>query len=183
MKTYIVVYEGFVQFEVILASYFLKTQGEIITVGINEEPIMSCEGYKIVPDVTIEEVKADDLDVLLIPGGDPDEISHSDQLYKLLNDANDKGKAIGGICSGVYHLAKAGILKGKDYTTTLDINTLSQVEASKFKDKNHVVDGNIITAKASGYVDFGIELGKMMAIYEDEDDLKETIEFFKFFKE
>lgn len=182
MKTYIIIYEGFAHFEVMLASYFLKTQGDIITIGINEKPVISCEGYKIIPDITIGEVKADDLDVLIIPGGDPDEISHSNQLYNVLREVNEQEKVIGGICSGVYHLAKAGILEDKDYTSTLDINELSRVEPSRFKNENYVVDGNIITAKANGYVDFGIELGRIMDIYQDGDDLKETIDFFKFFK-
>lgn len=44
-----------------------------------------------------------------------------------------------------------------------------------------VVDGHIITAKASAYVDFGIEIGKVMNIYSGAEDLEETIQVFKYF--
>lgn len=183
MKTYVVIYEGFAHFEVMLASYFLKTQGEVITVGITKESIVSCEGYRIIPDLTIEALDIDDIDVLIVPGGDPDEINHSVKFYDVLRNANEKKKTIGGICSGVYHLAKAHILEDKKYTTTIDISEFDEFNKSNFMDENYVVDGNVITAKANGYVDFGIELGRMMDIYEDENDLKETIEFFKYFKD
>jgi hypothetical protein len=47
---------------------------------------------------------------------------------------------------------------------------------------NVIRDGNILTAKPNGYVDFALELGRMMDIYQDEADLQETIDFFKYFK-
>ncbi|KJD45088.1 hypothetical protein [Paenibacillus terrae] len=47
---------------------------------------------------------------------------------------------------------------------------------------NGVRDRQIVTAKANAYVDFGIELGKLMDIYENEQDLEETISFFKHFE-
>lgn len=34
-------------------------------------------------------------------------------------------------------------------------------------------DRHIVTAKANAYVDFGIELGKLMDIYENEQDLED----------
>jgi transcriptional regulator GlxA family with amidase domain len=182
MKTYVIIYEGFAHFEVILASYFLRTQGEIVTVGIDKKPVVSGEGYTIVPDITLDMVDKDEVDALIIPGGEPEEISHVASLYDLIRHVNSQKKVIGGICSGVYHLAKAGILEDKAYTTSLDIDEFNEFDASCFKDQNFVVDGNILTAKANGYVDFGIEIGRMMDIYENEDDLKETIDFFKYFK-
>ncbi|MCP3808686.1 hypothetical protein NLX78_15725 [Paenibacillus sp. Lou8.1] len=42
---------------------------------------------------------------------------------------------------------------------------------------------NIITAKPNKYVDFAIEIGKVVDIYTDDEDLKETIDFFKLFKD
>lgn len=45
------------------------------------------------------------------------------------------------------------------------------------------IEGNLITAKANKYVDFAIELGKVMDIYRDKEDLEETIQYFKLFKE
>lgn len=37
----------------------------------------------------------------------------------------------------------------------------------------------VITARANGYVDFAIEVAKKMNLFENEDDLKETIAFWR----
>lgn len=182
MKTYVLIYEDFAHFEVILASYLLKTKGEIITVGINKDVVISTEGYKIVPDIIIDNVVINDVDVLIIPGGDPNKLYEYDGVYKLISKIYEKNKIIGAVCVGPIHLAKASVLNGKKYTTSLDVSEYNEFDSSKYVDENVVVDGNIITAKASGYVDFAIEMGKVMDIYEDENDLMETIQFFKYFK-
>lgn len=181
MKTFVLVYEGFVQFEVILTNYFMKTKGEIITVGLDEEKVNSWEGFISVPHITLEEVNIDEVDLFVIPGGDPQKILQNEELIKFLDNLNKKGKVIGAICSAPLCLAKSGILKGKKYTTTLPVNEFKEFENSELIDENVVVDDNIITAKASGYVDFAIEIGKVMNIYENEEDLNETIRYFKYF--
>ena len=182
MKTFVVIYDTFAHFEVILASYLLKTKGEIITVGINEDMVTSWEGYKIIPDTTIDKVVLDEVDVFIVPGGDPSKLFECSDFYTLINELSKNNKVIGGICSGTIHLAKANVLNGRKYTTSLDVNEYKEFCSSGYIDKNVVVEDNIITAKATGYVDFAIEIGKMMDIYEDENDLKETIKFFKEFK-
>lgn len=182
MKTYIIIFEGFVQFEVTLASYLLHTKGDIITVGIDKEPVVSYEGFRVIPDIKLDEMNTNEVDCLIIPGGIIDENFNDSEFYKKIDELNSQKKVIGGICSGVYHIAKAGVLKGKGYTTTLHVNEYPEFDISLFRDQLCVVDENIVTAKANGYVDFGIELGKVMNIYEDENDLQETIEFFREFK-
>jgi putative intracellular protease/amidase len=120
---------------------------------------------------------------LIIPGGDPIKVNKKEKLYSLINEVNKKDKFIGAICAVPVHLAKAGILSNKKYTTTLDISSIEEFNVENFIDENVVIDKNIITAKASGYVDFALELGKKVAVFEDEDDLNETIRFFKYFNE
>lgn len=44
-----------------------------------------------------------------------------------------------------------------------------------------MIDGNIVTAKACGYVDMALELGKIFKIYEDEADYRETVDYYKKF--
>ena len=182
MKTYILVYKGFAHFEVILASYFLKTKGDIITVGLNMETIKSMEGYNITPDITLDEFSTNDCDVFIVPGGDPINLEGCKKLYDILFELNNKDCVIGAICGGPVHLARANILNGRKYTTSLALDEYKEFDCNGYENTNVVVDRNIITAKATGYVDFAIDLGKMANIYEDEADLLETIDFFKFFK-
>jgi len=182
MKTYILIYDDFVQFEVIIASYFMKTKGEIVTVGLTNEKVSSFEEFITLPHMTIDEIDINDVDVFIIPGGNPKKLKCT-KFYKLLKDLNKKTIPIAAICSAPIHLARSGVLKGKKYTTTLPIDEYKLFEKEYFKNKNVVVDKNIITAKASGYVDFAIEIGKVMNIFENEEDLEETIRYFKRFDE
>lgn len=182
MKSYVLVYEGFVQFEVVLASYLLKHAGDVITVGISKDPVISAESYKVIPDIIIDEVNIEEADAFIVPGGIPDTLFDCAAFYTLLEKLNAKGKVIGAICSAPLHLAKANVLQGKKYTTTMNPADFSDFDAANFLNENFVIDDNIITAKANGYVDFGIEIGKMVDIYEDEADYQETVDFFKYFK-
>jgi len=181
LNIYVLIFEGFAQFEVVLANYFLKTKGSIITVGINNKSVTSGEGFITLPHTTIDEVSPEDVDLFIVPGGDPDTLPNEESFYSFLNKLSDKNKKIGAICSGAIHLAKSGILYNKKFTTTVSLDDYECFNKNNFKNRNVVIDGNIITAKANGYVDFALELGTMMDIYEDENDYQETVEYFKKF--
>lgn len=73
-----------------------------------------------------------------------------------------------GICAGVDVLDKAGILQNVKSTHSVDLDV--------------VRDNHIITARANGYVDFAIEVGKELELFENEADLQETIGFWKYHK-
>ncbi|MBT2291766.1 DJ-1/PfpI family protein [Paenibacillus albidus] len=109
---------------------------------------------------------------LFIPGGETADLVHHTGLLDLIRTLHAAGKGIGAICGGVSVLRAAGILENKAY-----VDNESSPESP-----NVVADGNIITAKANGYVDFALEIGRLMNIYKDQADLQETIDFFKYFK-
>lgn len=184
MKTCVLIYNGFVQFEVILTCLFMKSKGEIITVALDENEIISIEGFTTKPDKLINEIEPDEIDLFVIPGGNPKPIYNNPELNKVLRKLNEKGKIIAAICAGPVHLAKSGILGGKKFI--VDAPELKQYhndfKNSIYVDESVVVDGNIITAKPNGYVDFVIEIGKVMDIFENDDDLNGKIEFFKYHK-
>ncbi len=182
MKTYVLVYEGFVQFEVILTNYFMNTVGEVVTVGIDNDTVTSHEGFQTIPHLTIEEVDIEDIDLFVIPGGTPQELFGKDKFYELIKKLDSNNIVIGSICASPIHLAKAGVLAGKKFTTTLPVDEFDEFTDGEYVDEIVVIDDNIVTAKARGYVDFALELGKIMDIYDNDDDLQETINYFKYYK-
>ena len=171
------------QFEVILTNYFMKTKGEIVTAGIDYRIITSYEGFKTIPHTTLKEVNISDVDLFLIPGGQPDILLENKDLHKFLVNLNSKNKIIAAICAAPIHLAKAGILNLRKFTTSLPVDEFPEFNNGIYVNESVVVDDNIVTAKPNGYVDFAIEIGKIMNIYKDETDLEETIQFFKYFKD
>lgn len=182
MKTGIVIYDGFVHFEISLLSYLMNSKGTVVTIAKNLDEVTSEEGFKIKPHETISESIVDELDVLIVPGGSEKELIHDDELKTLIKKFNDSNKVIGAICSAVLVLAETGILNGSVYTSSIPEAEFEKYENMTYVDVNVVTSNNIITAKANGYVDFAIEVGAKMDIYDDKDDLNETIDFFRNFK-
>jgi putative intracellular protease/amidase len=184
MKTYILIYDEFRQFEVILVGYFMKaSQGEVITVALEDRIISSFEGFPTQPQKLLSEVRADEVDLFVIPGGDPKMMYNNSVLNTCLKQLHEKGKCIAAICGAPVHLAKAGILDGKRFTTSVFEEYQDDFKKGIFTNEDVVIEGNIITAKPNVYVDFAIEIGKIMDIYDDEADFQETIDFFKYFKD
>jgi putative intracellular protease/amidase len=183
MKTYILVYPSFVQYEVVLTSLFMKTAGDIVTVGIDGSEVTSHEGFIVKPHMQLSDFKLDDVDLFVIPGGEHVNIYGNPLLTKTLQGLNEKGKVIAAICSGPVHLAKAGLLDGKRYTSYRMPERKGDFKKAKRIEENVVVDGNIVTAKAVGYVDLALELGKIFKIYKDEADYQETVEVYRNYKD
>jgi putative intracellular protease/amidase len=104
---------------------------------------------------------------LIVPGGNIKNIDKK-EIFETIVKLNDKKVLIAGICAGVDILDKAGILKNIPSTHSVDADCVS--------------NGNIVTARANAYVDFAIEVGKALELFEDDADLKETIEFWKHHK-
>ncbi|URJ48521.1 DJ-1/PfpI family protein [Paenibacillus polymyxa] len=167
MKSHVLIYDGYVSFEIMLATYFMKTKGDIVTIGVTKDPVISYEDFKVTPSVALDEVSAEDIQLLIIPGGDNTPLKTNKQLLALINTLNNDNKVIATICSATELLEIAGVSYKNpvNHPTGLEIYT------------------NIITAKPNKYVDFAIEIGKVMDIYTDDEDLKETIDFFKLFKD
>lgn len=182
MKACVLIYNGFIQFEVILPCLFMKGRAEVIIAAPGKEDVVSCEGFVIKPNVKIEDLDIKDLDILIIPGGEVENIYNNEALNLLLKKFNGNNKIIAAICSAPVHLAKAGVLKGRKFT--MDKPTLLEYRSDfvncTFVNDNLVNDGNIITAKPCGYVDFAIEIGKTVNAFENMEDLMETIKFFKY---
>ncbi len=179
MKTYILVYNGFAQFEVVLAAHLMKTAGEIVTVGLSPEPVVSQEGFRIVPHMTIERVEACTVDLFIVPGGDLKQISRRSEVENVLKAVQACGGKVGAISSGSLLALDAGLARGRNYTSPLPVDP--SVAARAKIDMPVVADGGLVTAQAYGYVDFALELGRLTGIYRDEADYEETVRFFKFF--
>ena len=146
-------------------NYFLRYTGkDVVFVSCDGNSIIATEGYSINVSDKLTDIDPVDVELMIIPGGDITEIDNSTVWEYLANVRSNKG-LIAGICAGVDVLDHAGILDKIDSTHSSDLDV--------------VVTDNVITARANGYVDFAIEVAKKMDLFEDEDDLKETIAFWR----
>lgn len=135
---------------------------EVHTVAPISDTIYSIGGLRTLPDYTFEHMPKDYAALVLI-GGNSWSSPDAEKVAPLVQDALNKGKIIGAICSGATFLCSHGFLNnvrhtgngleqlrqwgGKQYT-----NESGYVEAQAVSDKN------IVTANGVGYLEFTREL-------------------------
>ena len=162
---------------------------EIIPIAYEIKIIRSKSGMCYYPVFTVKEVlEHSDVDGLIIPGGYNDE--QRDELTELINKLNDQDKLLAAICAGPQYLARAGILKGKKYTTTLTQDKIreyySMISEDSFPrdtyiNKNVVRDTNIITAVGNAFVDFLVEILDYFGYFKEELEKKKCANHYKGF--
>lgn len=176
LKTYVLYFDHFAEFEIIIAVGNLAARSEIIPVAIENRPYISEEKQIFLPVKTISEVSAAEIDLFLIPGGDNASVIENRELKQLIGELNEKDKTIGAICGGVMLLGSSGILEGRKYTGFVrgyEVDDRSMEEFFKNAerlDQDVVVDGNIITARGQAFIEFGVEVADLMGIYETPED-------------
>ena len=106
-------------------------------------------GRWITPDLTIDEVRTEDYDALLLPGGvgNPDQLRMNEQAVQLIRDFDAAGKPVAAICHGPWLLVEADLLRGKRATSWRSIRTDLRNAGATVVDEPAVTDGNIITSR------------------------------------
>lgn len=183
MNAAILYYDGFCEFEVVLAA--LQLQGHLTTIALEGRAYISEEQQKFIPDQTIDTVTIDEVDLLIIPGGNPEYLYSSDKLKTFMTKINKKNRYIAGICGGTFLMAHFGLLKNKKCTgdsegLKTDKMYIDDFEESTIVDQDYVQDGNIITATGQAYVKFSIKLAQLMQLMDDDKERQETYEWFKY---
>lgn len=174
------IYDRMADFEVTFANTLLaqNTKDEIITASYDKKTVKGASGMTYLPDTSVEEaLNFQDINALIIPGGWNDE--QREELTKLINKLHGEKKLLGAICAGPQYLARAGVLKGYSYTTTLSEKAFDEKGISdpfpreSFLVKNVVRDRNIITAVGNAFVDFAVEICDWFNLFESPEE-KET---------
>ncbi|WP_067139043.1 DJ-1/PfpI family protein [Oceanivirga salmonicida] len=161
---YIITYNEFTLFETIFLSYFLKDK--VKYVSLENKEIKSFENIQILADTNISNVKISKDDLLIIPGGNISNILDNKELENLVKNTLIEGIKVGAICAGVDYLNN---IKCLENYKNVKINA----------QKDLIFDKNLITANANAYLEFAIEISKIMGVFKDENDYNETYDFFK----
>ncbi|MDW8027571.1 MAG: type 1 glutamine amidotransferase domain-containing protein [Armatimonadota bacterium] len=128
----------------------LREEGaEVVIVGPRAgETYKSKEGYPAKSDKSADELSAEEIDAVIVPGGyAPDRMRRHQSMVKLVREAFEKGKIVAAICHGGWMLAEADILKGRTVTSFFAIKTDLKNAGANWVDEEVVRDGNIITSR------------------------------------
>ncbi len=166
-------YDRFCEFEVVLSA--AQFRGKYFTVALENHAYISEEEQKFLPDKTIDELNPDEIDLFIIPGGNPSYLYNNSKLKRFINKLNEKKKFIAGICGGTFLMAQYGLLKGKKCTgdssgLQKDSKYIGLFEDAIITDEDVVIDENIITSIGQAYVEFSVELSRIMNLYKNEEE-------------
>ncbi len=180
MKTYVFLYENFADFEIAPLLLLLKGKSDVITFSFEKGALTSEEQLKVVVDRSLNEVSHDDVDLLVIPGGDPEPYIDRIDFHEFLQRLNEKGSFIAAICGGPGFLAHAGLLKGLRIAHGYSKEDAERVFArSTITDDDVVVEGNIITARGQAYAEFAVAVYKQLGLFENEEEALGTLDWLK----
>lgn len=129
--------------------YRMKEEGALVVkIGPQAETFSSKNGIPAKADRDIASAKADDFDVLIIPGGyAPDHMRRYPPMIEFVKRMHDDGKIVAAICHAGWMLASAGIIKGKRVTSFYSIKDDMVNAGATWVDQEVVKDGNIITSR------------------------------------
>ncbi len=96
----------------------------------------------------ITDVKAEDYQLLYIPGGKaPAELKENKDAIKLAKQFVENGAPVAAFCHGPQVLAAAGVLKGRRVAAWPEVQNELEEAGATYVNKETVVDGQFITAR------------------------------------
>jgi protease I len=153
-KVLIVATNGFEESELFGPREILIARGADVTLAAPSlKPIQATvhddAGKVIRPDMAIAEVRAEDFDALILPGGvrNPDALRTNKAAIDLIRQFDSAGKPIAAICHGPWLLIEADVIRDRTVTGWDSIRTDLRNAGAKVVDQPVVVDGNVITSR------------------------------------
>jgi len=133
-----------------------KQAGETIKTAVHDfegdQTYTEKPGHNFGLNATFDEIKAEDYDALVIPGGRaPEYIRLNDKVLSMVRHFAEANKPIASVCHGAQVLAAAGVLKGRSCSAYPAVGPDVTIGGGKFMDiavdQAHV-DGNLVSAPA-----------------------------------
>jgi 4-methyl-5(b-hydroxyethyl)-thiazole monophosphate biosynthesis len=158
MRLIVPLAEGFEEIEAIAVIDVLRRANiKVDVVGIEDEIVAGRNGVKILCDKIITDVKPEDYDGIVLPGGNPGykNLENNQNVINFIKTFNNRGKLIAAICASPTILEKIGVLEGKKATCYPSMKD----KIKNFVDEKVVVDKNVITSQGPGTaIDFALEI-------------------------
>jgi protease I len=128
---------------------FREAGAEVKIIGSGtSRTFTSKHGYPVTVDASVDEVRAEDFDAVIIPGGyAPDLMRRRPSMVHFVRRAYEEGKVVAAICHAGWMLCSAGVLPGKTATCFSSIKDDLIHAGANYVDEEVVVDGNLITSR------------------------------------
>jgi protease I len=141
--------DGYQELELHYPRLRLTEAGATVRVlGAGKSTYHSEKGYAADVDDDAGDVRADDFDAVIIPGGmAPDKMRRSRAMVDFVRAMNDQGKPVAWICHAGWMAVSADIIRGKRVTSFESIKDDMVNAGGEWVDEEVVVDGNLISSR------------------------------------
>jgi protease I len=150
IRVAILVEQQYQEMEVWYPLYRLREAGcEVHAVGPDVgKTYPSKLGYPITSDVAAKNARAEDYDVVVVPGGfAPDFMRRTEAMIRFVSEMAEEGKVVAAICHGPWVLCSTQALKGRKATCFFAIKDDVINAGADYVDEEVVRDGNVITSR------------------------------------
>lgn len=176
---YVILADGFEEIEAIEPVDIMRRSGiDVQTVSIMDTPCVNgAHGIKINADIMINDLISENMDMLVLPGGEGHKLlDASNDVHALINYALTHGKYIAAICAAPSILGKKQLLAGKKATCYPGFERCCY--GAKITGDKVSVDGKIITGRGPGAAaDFAFELTKILKSRNISEELKDAMQY------
>ena len=147
------------------------------TVGVTGKTVKSSGGIEVTADLELNDIKTDDLQMIILPGGMPGTLNleANETVQQYIDYCVQNNLYIASICAAPSILAHKGLLKGKTATCFPSF-------AEDLKEANYVAggvrtDGKFITAAGAGVcLDFGLKCVEVLSDIQTAQSIKKAIQ-------
>lgn len=134
-------------------------------VSISDKCVTGSHGIKIIADKTLDEIKEDEYDAIIIPGGmlGANNISKDKRVIEIIKKFDKENKLVASICaSPSVVLAKNSIYKNRKLTCFPSKELIEEIEKNnEYNNEDVIVDKNLITANGpKSSLKFSLEICK-----------------------
>ena len=176
---YLILADGFEEIEAIEPLDILRRGGVTVkTVSImNSINVKGAHGITLKADISVSDVDVNDMDMLLLPGGQGHTLlDASNEVHALINHAITHNKYIAAICASPSILGKKQILADKKATCYPGFESLCY--GAEMTMEKAVIDGKIITGRGPGAAsDFGFMALSILKDADTANKLKDEMQY------
>jgi len=156
--------KGFEEIEgITIIDILRRAEIEVTTAGVGKKLIVGAHNITVHADAVIADMKSDDFDMIVLPGGWDGTYALADDVdvQRLLQEFKSKQKNIAAICAAPFALNKAGVLSD-NFTCYPSVEEKIRTEGYS-ADKKVVIDGKVMTSRGPGTAScFAFEIVRLL---------------------
>ena len=146
----VLVEDGYEDIELWYPYYRLREEGaEVVLAGHEKRICASKHGYPCEVEARVGDLKPEDFDAVVIPGGvaGPDRMRRHREVLDFVRAMGTSGKTVAAICHAAWIPISAGLVKGRTMTSFFSVKDDCVNAGARWVDQEVVVDGNLITSR------------------------------------